>query len=363
MKLAIISLGGPSSISILEEAKQFFEKTDHLDIRKIQVEASDKLKVTYENKPLEKYDCVYVRGSYKYSMLQRSITRALNSEVYMPLKPEAFTIGHDKFLTLLELIKNKIPLPKTYLAANTELAKKLLDEVNYPIIMKIPSGTQGKGVMFADSIASAKSMLDTLEVFKQPYILQEYVETNATDIRAIVVGNKVVAAMKRKAIKSELRANIHMGAQGQPYELNSDQEQIAIKSARSIGTEICGVDILDAGGKPQVIEVNLSPGLKGITHFTKKNVAYNIAKFLAKAAQEFKASIQEKNVGNILKELEIDSKQHNKKEIIATLDIRSGIIRLPKIITNLSEFISDDEVVIEAEKDQIVIKRHKINLQ
>ena len=87
----------------------------------------------------------------------------------------------------------KIPIPTTYLAATTTGAKKLLEHVHYPIIMKIPSGTQGRGIMFADSITSAKSILDTLEVFKQPYIIQEYIETNATDLRVLVLGDKFVS--------------------------------------------------------------------------------------------------------------------------------------------------------------------------
>lgn len=360
MKLAIISLGGKSSISILEEAKQFFDKADHLDLRKIEVEVSDEFRVTYNGKQIDDYDCIYVRGSFRYSLLQRSITRALHSEVYMPIEPEAFTIGHDKFLTLLELRKSKVPLPKTFFAATTESAKKLLEGVHYPIIMKIPSGTHGKGVMFADSISSARSILDTLEVFNQPYILQEYVETNATDIRAIVVGNKVVAAMKRKAEKSELRANIHRGAQGLSYELDPDTEQIAIKSAKAIGAEICAVDILDRGGKPQVIEVNLSPSLEGITKATKKNLALYIAKYLANRTKEIKAATKTGSVDEILKEIEINPQKGKNKEIITSLDIRTGIIRLPKIITSISEFISDDEVTIIADKGKIIIKRHKI---
>jgi len=360
MKLAIISLGGKSSLSILEEAKNFFEKVEHLDIRNIEVEVSDKLVVTHKGKQIENYDCIYVRGSFRYSLLQRSITRALHTEVYMPLTPESFTIGHDKFLTLLELRKNKVPLPKSYFVATTKSAKKLLEDIHYPVIIKIPSGTQGKGVMFADSISSANSMIDTLEVFDQPYIIQEFVETNATDIRVLVIGNKVIAAMKRKAQKSEIRANIHAGGQGQPYELDADTEQIAVKSAKAIGAEICAVDILDRGGKPQVIEVNLSPGLEGITKTTNKNIAKEIAKYLASRTKETIESTQSNTVNDMLKEIEMSSKHSKKKELTTTLDIKAGIIRLPKIVTDITQFVDDDDVIIEAEKDKINIKKHKI---
>ncbi len=360
MRLAIISLNGPSSKRILEEAKQFFDTADHIDIRKTEVMASESLKVIHEGKELNEYDCIYVRGSFRYAPLQRSITRALHAEVYMPLQPETFTIGHDKFLTLLELRKNRVPFPKTYFTATTESAKKLLDQIHYPVIMKIPSGTQGKGVMFADSVSSARSILDTLEVFNQPYIIQEYIETDATDIRAIVAGNKVIGAMKRKAERSELRANIHAGATGQPYELNADMEQIAVKAAKAVGAEICAIDILESGGKLNVIEVNLSPGLEGITKYTKKNIAREIAEYLAKRTKEVQAAKKENTVGDIFKEIERESKHTKKKELIIPLDIKSGIIRLPKLITDISEFGVDDEVLIEAEKDKIIIKKHKI---
>ncbi|MEK6922624.1 MAG: RimK family alpha-L-glutamate ligase [Nanoarchaeota archaeon] len=357
MKLGIISLGGASSKNILTEAKNLFDKADHLNIREFEVRVDSKeMSVMYKGKPLENYDCLYVRGSFRYALLQRSITRALFSEVYMPLNPNSFTLGHNKFLTLLELRKNKVPLPKTYFAATTKIAKELLNQVHYPIIMKIPAGTQGKGVMFADSISAAKSILDALEVFNQPYILQEYVETNATDIRAIVLGKKVVASMKRKALKDELRANIHAGGKGLPYELDYDTEQIAIKSAVAIGADICAIDILDALGKPQVIEVNLSPGLDGITKATGKNIAASVAKFLYEKTKEFKLKNESQDGKDLLKNIEKIKNQ----EILTSLDIRTGIIRLPKIVTDLSDFNQDDEVSITIKNGEIIIKKHEI---
>ncbi len=362
MKLAIISIGGESAKKILEEAKAYFKKTDLLNLKNIEVHVDSKnIEVLYKEKPIGDYDCIYVRGSYKYALLQRSLTRALHHKAYMPISPPAFTIGHNKFLTLLELQKNKIPLPKTYLAATTDAAKKILEEIHYPIIMKIPEGTHGKGVMFADSESSARSMLDTLEIFKQPYILQEYIETGATDIRAIVVGDKVIACMKRKAPLTELRSNIHMGGKGQPYELDYDTEQIAIKAAQAIGSDVCAVDILETGKKSMIIEVNLSPGLKGITKVTKKNVAKDIAKFLAKGTKQFIASTQKKGYGKIIQEIELESKNNKKtQEILTSLNVKEGIIKLPKLISQITKFKADDEVIIKLDRGKIEIKKHEI---
>ena len=361
MKFGLISLGAISSKKILEEAKKLFTKVEHFDIKEMEVRTSSKeIAVLHKGRPLESFDCLYLRGSFRYALLQQSITRALYSEMYMPLKPSAFPLGHNKFLTLLELQKKKVPIPHTYFAATTKVAKALLEQVQYPIILKIPSGTQGKGVMFADSPSSATSMLDALEVFKQPYILQEYVDTNSTDIRAIVAGRKVIACMKRIALQDDLRANVHIGGKGVPYQLDYDTEQIAVRSAEAIGAEVCAVDILDAGGKPQVIEVNLSPGLSGVTEATKKNVAKDIAFFLYEQTKAFKEEVGRGDVNALLRELETESKRIEKKDILTNLDIKAGLIKLPKIVTDISQFKQDEDVSIEVKKGEIRIKKHEI---
>ena len=206
--------------------------------------------------------------------------------------------------------------------------------------------------MVADSYAAASSVLDTLEVFKQPYIIQDYVETNATDVRAIVLGDKVVAAMRRKASNGELRANIHMGGKGTPIELDYNTERIAVKAARAVGAEICAIDILESR-KPKVIEVNLSPGLRGITSVTKKNVAGKVAKFLSERTKEFTENKKKENIKEIIGVIDKD-----KNEIITNLDIKLGRIRLPQIISKLADIKDEEEVVIKVVKGRIEIEKH-----
>jgi ribosomal protein S6--L-glutamate ligase len=353
MKLALISLGGKGSKDVGKEAAKYFKEIDEVDIRQLEVRVDgEKIEILYNKKPLPEYDCVYIRGSHKYALLQRSLSFALRGKCYTPISPEAFGVAHDKFLTMLELSKLKVNMPKTYFAATTNQAKKMLEEVNYPIIMKIPSGTQGKGVMTADSLPSAKSMLDTLEVFKQPYLIQEYIETNATDIRAFVVGKKVIAAMKRKGKGGENRSNIHQGGTGMSYELDYETERMAIKAAKAVGAEICGVDLLEGVRNSMVIEVNLSPGLEGITGATKINVADKIAKFLFEKTQEFKGENKEGKYKEIIKEFGMKPD----KEIIMNLDIKGGRIRLPDGVTKITRFNSDDEVLMVAENGKLTIK-------
>lgn len=361
MKLAVVSMGSVSSELIAKEAKAFFSQVDFISVKDIDIHiSSNKITILNKNKPLEDYDCIYLRGSSKYVTLLRSITRALNKMAYMPIKPESFVIGHNKFLTQIELQKYNVPMPTTYLTATTESAKKLLETVHYPIIIKVPGGTHGKGVMFADSMNAAKSVLDTLEVFKQPYLIQEFIETGGTDIRAIVAGDRVIASMKRKASKEEFRANIHAGGKGVPFVPDYDTEQIAIKAAKAVGADLCGVDILE-GRKPMVIEVNLSPGMQGISKATKKNVPSMVAKFLAEKTKEFLIEREkQKEIKSESIESKIQKQKGKLKQLLTGLDIKAGIIKLPKIVTDITNFKPDDEVVLKMEKGKLKIEKQEI---
>ncbi len=294
MKIAIISLGGKSSMNIAKACKKYFRKVDAINIKDLDVHLTKQgVKVEHKQKPLEKYDCIFIRGSYKYALLQRAITRAFDREIYMPMHRKAFAIGHDKFLTLVELHDCEIEVPITYYSATTELAKKILEkEVQYPVIMKVPRGTHGKGVMIADTLQSAKTILDMLEGFKEPYIIQEFVKTHHTsDIRAIVIGEKVVAAYRREAADGEIRANVHSGGKRVKHKLTKEQEEMAIKSANAIGAKICGVDILNAE-KPSVIEINLSPSTHAIGEVTGINIEDEIAKYLHEQTLKFKSKLK-----------------------------------------------------------------------
>jgi len=358
MKAAIISLGSVSSKWTAEAMDKYFDEVDEINLREIEINFSGKnSEVLYEGKPLGEYDCVLAKGSFRYAPLLRSLTSLLRDKTYMPLEASAFTLGHDKLLTQLKLQQHNIPMPRTYLSATIEAAKKILEKVNYPIIMKFPQGTQGKGIMFADSFASASSMLDALSALNQPFLIQEYIETGGTDIRAIVVGNKVVAAMKRKADVNEIRANIHAGGAGEAAELDSYAKKVAVDAAKAIGAEICGVDMLESAKGPIVIEVNMSPGLQGITDITKIDVADKIAKHLHKRTLEQSEEGKTNGTAKIMEDLEADKK----KEIISTLDFRGLRILLPEVITKVANIEESDNVQIVAEDGKIVLKKFKIS--
>ncbi len=357
MKAALISLGSKSSQMISNAMRNYFREVDGIDIREIEVNISGgHLEVFYNGKPLEKYDCVYAKGSFKYASLLRSITAALHN-TYYPISPEAYTISSNKLLTQLVLQKHNIPTPKTYLSSSASAAKKILEKINYPVIMKFPSGTQGKGVMYADSYASASSMLDALAALKQPFLIQEYIETGGADVRAIVVNGRVVAAMKRKAVKGEKRANIHVGGKGIAYEPDAYTKKVAILAAKAVGAEICAVDILEGIKGPMVIEINLSPGLQGITAATKVNVADKIAKYLFEQTKALKESGKKVMTTKIFEELGIAQPKEGAKEILMNLDFRGDRILLPEIITKATGFGEKDEFSVKVEKGKVVIEK------
>ncbi|RMF05683.1 RimK family alpha-L-glutamate ligase [Candidatus Woesearchaeota archaeon] len=357
LKCAIVSLGSVSSQWTAKALRNYFDEVDELDIRKIEVNLGSKEgEILVEGTPIKKYDCIYVKGSFRYATLSQSLVTLLPPSVYTPISAHAFTIGHDKLLTQLELQRRGIPMPKTYQAASPSAAKKILAKVNYPIIMKFPHGTQGKGVLVADSYPSASSMLDALSSLRQPFLIQEYVDTNGVDIRAIVVGDKVVAAMKRKAVSGEMRANIHQGGLGEAVELDARTKKVAVATARAIGAEICAVDILESVKGPVVIEANLSPGLQGITKATKVDVADKIAKYLFKRTQEFKSGNKKKDAGKILTDLGIKNGMGS-HDIIEKVTLRDEKIVLPPFVTRFGQFEEGEEIIINVKPGSVTIKR------
>lgn len=359
MKAALISLRSKSSEMTVEAMRNYFDEVDDLDIRNIEVNLGvKKLELLYSGEQLKDYDCVYAKGSFRYAPLLASTTSMLESKgVYLPIKSSSFTISHDKLLTHIELQRNNIPMPKTYLSSTPEAAKELLEKLNYPIIMKFPQGTQGKGVMIADSLKGAKTMLDALSALKQPFLIQEYIETDGVDVRAIVAGDKVIASMKRKATGDEIRSNIHAGGAGEPCELDAHTKKIAIQTAKAVGAEICGVDILESAKGPVVIEVNISPGLQGITAATKINVADRISKYLFETTKKIREGSKKEGTKKILSELGVES---TGQEIITSLDFRGKRILLPEVITNITKFSTDQDYVIEAKDGKLKIKKFEV---
>ncbi len=362
MKAAVISLGSKSSLWTIEEMKKYFDTVDSINLKEMEISVGAQDMILYRGKKLPDYDCVYAKGSFKYAPVLRAITQELSKNSYMPIGPDAFTVVHDKFLTHLVLQDAGIAMPKTYLASGVEASRALLEKVHFPIILKLLQGTQGKGVLFADSHAAASSILDTLSSLNQPFIIQEYIDTGGMDTRVIVCGDKVIGGMVRRAKGNEERANIHSGGAGEPVEVSESMKKQAVKAAKALNMDIGAVDILEGPKGPVVIEANLSPGLQGITQASGDNVAGKIAKYLYERSLEKKQQntdlSAEKLFGDMGISMDTGEDTGKAKDILTNLTLRGDRIVLPEIANKIASFKEEDECIITLEKGNIKIRKN-----
>jgi len=187
----------------------------------------------------------------------------------------------DKVAAHQILAKSGITTPHTAVCRDLTILPGLIEQLGGPpVIIKVTRGTHGAGVVVAETIPSAASILDTIWGFQGEALLQEYIrEASGEDIRVLVVGEKVVGAMKRSATNGDFRANLHLGGTGEPMEVTPEIEELAIATTRALGLDIAGVDILTSHRGPLVIEANASPGLQGIESTTGIDIARHIINF------------------------------------------------------------------------------------
>jgi len=282
----------PSTMKIFEAMKESdrFSSVLFVPTEGIRIGVKKKkFPIFYREIDLMSFDVVVPRIGASKAMFGYLITKYLiEAGVYMPIRPESILISHDKYLTLEVLNRAKIPVPETYLTMSPPSAKRVISELKPPIVMKLLGGSGGKGVMFSNDEENAFSLIDTLNVLRQPLFIEKYVRNPGEDIRIIVVGKNAVASMKRIAKKGRKRSNLASGGKGISYKIDSTLERIAVKSAKAIGAEVCGVDVIeDPKGNPLVIEVNISPGMK-IAGVTNKNIPKMIADYVADRAEVYR---------------------------------------------------------------------------
>ncbi|HEY0093759.1 MAG TPA: RimK family alpha-L-glutamate ligase [Archangium sp.] len=188
---------------------------------------------------------------------------------------QAISQSRDKLRALQLLCSAGLDVPRTVMAHDRSNVRKLVDEVGgLPVIIKLLRGTQGVGVMIAHSIQEVQTITNTFWDLGQEVVLQEFVaESKGRDVRALVVGDKVVGAMQRRAKKGEFRSNIHRGGEGHPVELPASYIDVAVRAAHLLGLEIAGVDMLEGRAGPRLMELNSSPGFEGLERATKQDIA------------------------------------------------------------------------------------------
>lgn len=201
----------------------------------------------------------------------------------VPVLNMAYAIGRsrDKLRSLQFLSRHDIDIPKTALVRNPAQVDEALALVGGPpVVLKLLQGTHGIGVMLAETESALESILYTLWALGHAILVQEFVaESRGRDVRALVVGDRVVAAMRRVAPVGEFRSNIHRGSVGTAIELPDDYARVAIESARIMGLHVAGVDMLESRGGPRVVEINASPGFEGLERATGVDVAGEIVRY------------------------------------------------------------------------------------
>jgi ribosomal protein S6--L-glutamate ligase len=210
--------------------------------------------------------------------------------VYCINESVAITRARDKLRSLQLLSRRKIGIPASAFAHSPDDVKGLIREVGGPpLIIKLLEGTQGIGVVLAETMKAAESVIQAFLDLNSHILVQEFIqEAGGSDIRCLVLGGKVIAAMKRQAPEGDFRSNLHRGGRAELVKLSTEEHDIAIKAARAIGLNVCGVDILRSKRGPLVMEVNSSPGLEGIEKATGKDIAGMIIRFIEKHARPFK---------------------------------------------------------------------------
>lgn len=239
----------------------------------------------YHGEPIKGYDAVIPRIGSSVTGYGSIVVRQLESMgLFTTLHSDALLKTRDK-LSCLQILSNEyLPVPKTAMSNNFYSLSNMLRYIgDAPLILKLLEGTHGLGVIKADNYKIAESIMEAFYKTKQKVLIQEFVtEAAGEDVRAFVVGGKVVASMKRIAQEGEFRSNLHRGATSVKVQLSEEEERVSLQAVKVLGLKIAGVDILRSSQGPLIMEVNASPGLEGIENTTKVNIARQIIEYIEK---------------------------------------------------------------------------------
>ena len=230
----------------------------------------------YRSKKLSTYNAVIPRIGASITFFGLAVVRQFEQMgIYCANESIAIARSRDKLRAMQILSRHDIGIPPTAFVRDKKDVLSAIERVGgAPVIIKVLEGTQGVGVILADTTKIAEAIIETLHGAKQNVLVQKFIkESKGKDIRAIVVGDRVVAAMRRTAVGDEFRSNVHRGGNTEIVQLDEDYERTAIRAAQIIGLRVAGVDILESEDGPQVMEVNSSPGLEGIETATDIDIA------------------------------------------------------------------------------------------
>ena len=287
MKLGILSRS-PNAYST-RRLKEAAEQRDHeikvLDTLKFAIDLErGSPDLYYRQKPLSSYDAVLPRIGASITYYGTAVVRQFQEmDVYCANTAHGILNSRDKLRSLQILSRHHIGIPKTTFVRDKKDVLPAIARVGgAPVVIKLIEGTQGIGVLLAESVNQAASIIELLQSQKQNVLIQKFVaESKGKDIRAFVVGDQVVAAMRRVAQGQEFRSNVHRGGLAEPVELDERYRETAVRCTQILGLSVAGVDMLEGADGPQVMEVNSSPGLEGIEKCTELDIAGAIIDYIA----------------------------------------------------------------------------------
>jgi ribosomal protein S6--L-glutamate ligase len=292
MKIAILSRKRDlySTHRLVEAAKQRGHKADVIDTLRCYMNiTSARPTIHYKGGELKPYDAVIPRIGSSITFYGAAVVRQLQMmNVFCVNDSVAITRARDKLRSLQLLSKKGIGLPITGFAHSIDEIQDLIKMVGgVPLVIKFLEGTQGIGVVLVETSKAARSVIEAFLGLKVNIMVQEYIkEASGADVRCFVVGNKVVAAMKRQAKSpEEFRSNLHRGGTASAVEITEEERTMAIRAAHIIGLNVAGVDIVQSNRGPLIMEVNASPGLEGIEKATGIDVAGSIIEFIEQSTE------------------------------------------------------------------------------
>jgi ribosomal protein S6--L-glutamate ligase len=244
--------------------------------------------IHYRGQKLEGFDAIIPRIGASHTFYGTAVVRQFEMMgVYCLNESQGITRARDKLRSLQLLSRKGIGLPFTAFGHSPDDNEDLIGLVDGPpFILKLIEGTHGKGVVLAETRKAAESVIDAFRGLDAYFLIQEFIaESSGADIRCFVIGDKVIASMKRQSKEGDFRSNLHRGGTAHPIKITPEERATAVRAAQIMGLNVAGVDLLRSNRGPLVMEVNSSPGLAGIEKATQKDVASSIIEFLEKHAK------------------------------------------------------------------------------
>ncbi len=287
MKLAILSCNPNcySSRRLREAALQRGHEVKILNTVRFAIGLEEgQPELYFRQKELSHYDAVLPRIGASITYFGTAVVRQFEQmDVFCANSSAGISNSRDKLRSLQILSRHRIGIPKTTFVRDKKDVLPAIERVGgAPVIIKLLEGTQGIGVLLAETVKSAEAIIELLQSQKQNVLIQKFVaESKGKDIRAFVVGDRVVAAMRRVAQGQEFRSNVHRGGMAEPVTLDENFSQTAVRAAQILGLRVAGVDMLESHSGPQIMEVNSSPGLEGIEGATQLDIAGAVIDYMA----------------------------------------------------------------------------------